>query len=250
MQKAGEFNKLKRSNVPLDKGSHRKLMQDVIFCEDKTNRRNSLVMHSEQNSRQLQWYSLRMKSLKVMEVPCKSQNDRVLSIAHQDISESIYAFGPEGTDAVYGVLCTDHILYIYIRIKKDIQLFTQIDTGSVAQDKVWYMAQHKEWLTAGKDFKIRKWNISPIVPNKLKDNEPQQLHSDKITDCVEITSPLSVATCSLDHSIVLYDLKKKEVLRRLSQRHVTGVRHLRYLKDFGGILISTGFEIFANVWVP
>ena len=25
---------------------------------------------------------------------------------------------------------------------------------------------------------------------------------------------------------------------------------MRYMKDFGGMLISTGFEIFANVWGP
>lgn len=80
--------------------------------------------------------------------------------------------------------------------------------------------------------------------------EPVQLHSDFITDCVEISNPLCIATCSLDRSIVLYDLKNKEALRRFSRKHVTGVRHLRYMEDFGGILISAGYEIFANVWGP
>ena len=48
----------------------------------------------------------------------------------------------------------------------------------------------------------------------------------------------------------MYDLKNGEAMRRFSRKHVTGVRHLRYLKDFGSLLISTGFEIFANVWGP
>lgn len=82
------------------------------------------------------------------------------------------------------------------------------------------------------------------------DDDPQQLHSDLITDCVEVLSPLSIATSSLDRSIVLYDLKRKEVLRRFTKKHVTGVCHLRYMKDFGGMIISTGFEIFANLWAP
>ena len=80
--------------------------------------------------------------------------------------------------------------------------------------------------------------------------EPFQLHSDLITDCVEILNPFCIATCSLDRSIVLYDLKNREALRRFARKHVTGVRHMRYMKDFGGMIISAGFEIYANVWGP
>lgn len=117
------------------------------------------------------------------------------------------------------------------------------------QSKVWFLPQHKTWLTAGKDFKIRQWNVSPLAKTHLME-EPVQLHSDLITDCVEIINPFCIATSSLDRSIVLYDLKKKEVLRRFTRKHVTGVRCLRYMKDFGGMIISTGFEIYANVWGP
>ena len=62
--------------------------------------------------------------------------------------------------------------------------------------------------------------------------------------------PFCIATCSLDRSIVLYDLKNREALRRFSRKHVTGIRQLRYMEEFGGYIISTGFEIFANVWGP
>ena len=71
-----------------------------------------------------------------------------------------------------------------------------------------------------------------------------------MTDCVEIPSPFCIATSSLDRTIVLYDLRNKEALRRFSRKHVTGVRHMRYMHDFGGLLISTGFEVYANVWGP
>lgn len=90
-----------------------------------------------------------------MQVPVKKKIHHVLHIAHQDLSQSLYSFGPQGTDAVYGVLCSDHILYFYIRNRGRIELFYQIDTGNVVQGRVWFMSKHKAWLTAGTDFKIR-----------------------------------------------------------------------------------------------
>ena len=75
----------------------------------------------------------------------------------------MYAFGPQGTDAVYGVLCSDHTMYFYIRNRGKIELFYQFNTGEVHQTRIWFMPKHKAWLTAGKDFKIRQWNISPIA---------------------------------------------------------------------------------------
>ena len=148
-------------------------MQDVVMCEDKRKNENTLIMHSEENSKILQWYSLDLKVMYTEEVPCKGQSDRVLSVAFQDLSQSLYSFGPQGTEAVYGVLCTDHILYFYIRIRARIELFHQIDlSGIEAQVKVWYMPLHKAWLTAGKDFKIRQWNVSPLAKKSLMDDDP------------------------------------------------------------------------------
>ena len=74
-----------------------------------------------------------------MQVPVKSKSDIVLSIAYQDLSKSLYSFGPQGTDAVYGVLCTDHTLYFYIRNRGRIEHFYQIFTGEVMQTKVWFL---------------------------------------------------------------------------------------------------------------
>ena len=78
--------------------------------------------------------------------------------------------------------------------------------------------------------------------------DPVQLHSDLITDCAEILSPFCVATCSLDRTIVLYDLKNREALRRFDRKHVTGVRILRFMKNFVGMIISPGFQNYANDW--
>lgn len=250
MQQAARFHSIKRSHRPQDKGRHKKPMQDVLLCVDTKNKAKTVVMHSEENSTTVQWYGLNFKPICNMQVPVKEKNARVLCIAHQDVSKSLYAFGPQGTDAVYGVLCSDHILYFYIRNRGRFELFHQIETTQQElQTKVWFMPKHKAWLTAGKDFKLRQWNISPIA-QKREMGDPVQLHSDLITDCQEILSPFCIATCSLDRTIVLYDLKNREALRRFDRKHVTGVKHLRYMRNFGGMIISTGFEIYANVWGP
>ena len=165
MQQAGKFNKLQRSGKPVDKGRHKQPMMDVILCIDAKHKNKTLVMHSEENSTRLQWYELNLKPVYSESVPVKARTDKVLCIAHQDISKSLYAFGPQGTDAVYGVLCSDHTLYLYIRNRGRVELFYQIDTGKCLQTKVWFMPKHKAWLTSGKDFKIRQWNISTLVDN-------------------------------------------------------------------------------------
>ena len=55
-----------------------------------------------------------------------------------------------------------------------------------------------------------------------------------MTDVVEITAPFCIATASLDRTIVMYDLKAREVLRRLNDGHVTGIKKLCYVPNFGG----------------
>lgn len=104
-------------------------------------------------------------------------------------------------------------------------------------------------MTAGTDNLIRQWNISPNV-SIPQVGEPIKLHNDNITDIIEIMAPLCIATASLDRTIVMYDLKNKEVLRRLNDGHITGIKKLCYVENFGGQLISLGFETFVNVWGP
>jgi WD40 repeat protein len=76
------------------------------------------------------------------------------------------------------------------------------------------------------------------------------LHTDEITSVVEILNPVCVATCSLDRTIVLFDIVHREHLRTISDGHEKGVRHLRYSFGNAGALISIGSEIYANVWAP
>ena len=69
-------------------------------------------------------------------------------------------------------------------------------------------------------------------------------------DICEIHNPFSIATCSLDKKIIIYNLLEKEVIRILEGDHSKGVKKMSYNPYFGGHLVSVGNEIFANVWGP
>jgi WD40 repeat protein len=45
---------------------------------------------------------------------------------------------------------------------------------------------------------------------------------------IEILTPLCVATCSRDKTIVLFDIEHREHLRTIKEHHDTPIRHLRY----------------------
>lgn len=74
--------------------------------------------------------------------------------------------------------------------------------------------------------------------------------------------PFSIATCSLDKKIIIYNLVEKEIIRVLEGDHIKGVKkylfkivkhshyRLAYNSHFGGHLVSVGHEIYANVWGP
>ena len=70
-------------------------------------------------------------------------------------------------------------------------------------------------------------------------------------DLIEITSPKCIATCSLDRRIVLYNIIDQAVVRIIEGDHNNkGVKRLSYYPESGGFLISTGYEVYANVWCP
>lgn len=98
-------------------------------------------------------------------------------------------------------------------------------------------------------------------------------HSELITDCVEITGSDLLATSSLDGFIRIWSLdsfklkteledvesKKNATKRVVSQTetvksaavmNVSGVRSLSYTPEFGGNLLSCGYNNYINVWSP
>jgi WD40 repeat protein len=71
---------------------------------------------------------------------------------------------------------------------------------------MWYLKNHKTWVTAGKDFKLYEWDI-------INDNKPGckvltkfDDHEENIMDVCEICEPLMIATASIDKTIRIYSL--------------------------------------------
>ena len=50
--------------------------------------------------------------------------------------------------------------------------------------------------------------------------------------------------------MVIYSLVEREIIRIIDGEHPKGVKRLSYSAEFGGHLISIGFEVYANVWGP
>lgn len=148
------------------------------------------------------------------------------------------------------------------------------------QTRVFYMQKQQIWLAAGADNILRHINISSstvaeksksqqerqgeeqesdCVIQEIRDHETlQPVHSDEITDCVEITNPLCIASCSKDMTIVIYDLERRQVLRYIPRadekgkdiHHLKPIMHLRYQSLNGAHMVSIGNETHANVWAP
>ena len=87
---------MKRSGFPIDVGKHKSPMQDVILCEgnDKEKGLVSCILHSEQNSKSLQWYDTNMKPIAALEVPINGLQGKILSIAYKDMQQETLSFGP------------------------------------------------------------------------------------------------------------------------------------------------------------
>lgn len=122
---------------------------------------------------------------------------------------------------------------------------------------IWYLENHKCWLTSGKDMAIRQMNIKRYYEeewdwNKKKINDTIfkfSGHTDLIMHIIEINLPHSIASCSLDKTIRIYNLKERFLITQL-KGHQTGIRQMSYVSIFGGFFVSVGYEPHIYVWSP
>ncbi len=75
-------------------------------------------------------------------------------------------------------------------------------------------------------------------------------HKGQIMDVSEIHMPPALATCSLDHTIKLWDLQSGQKLGSLKPAHATGVRSLDYIPEYRGLLASVGLDKLVALWSP
>ena len=180
-------------------------------------------------------YDYKMNVVKKMKSPLKKEG--FINCVTYDESNKLYV-----------CTATDGYIHFFQKSKIKIDFLKSVEAPCI-QTGIWYMDRQKLWLTGGKDNKLRHWNI----PLGIKDGDLMQtidIHKDEITCCVEVLKPFCVATCSLDRTIVLFDIVNREHLRTIDDHHEKGIKHLRYSIHCGAQLISMGSEIYANVWSP
>jgi WD40 repeat protein len=81
------------------------------------------------------------------------------------------------------------------------------------------------------------------------------VHVKQITEIIEITVPKLIASTSLDGKIKLWDLYERMFISDLKDpsphsKHNRGIRGATYSYDYGGNLLTFGFENYVNVWCP
>jgi WD40 repeat protein len=158
---------------------------------------------------------------------------------------------------MFGVCTTDGQLHFYTKGKMQIEYRSSIRTieshrnpKPSIQSRIFYLPKHALWLTAGMDFMMRVWDTQKTARDCLL-GDPLKLHRDEITDCVELANPRCIITCSMDRTIVFYDMNARQRLNKIDAgKHEMGIRHLRIQSVKAPQMVSIGNELYANVWTP
>jgi WD40 repeat protein len=159
---------------------------------------------------------------------------------------------PINTVGIYAFTATDSFLHLYLQMRAGVKFryWKAIPMGTIML-KIWYLRQAGLWATAGADHKLYTWNVhNNPLSDEYQVGRGLSLHYDQITDCVEINDPKCICTCSMDRSIVMYDLQQGYVIRAIRLAHDNAIRKLTYVKDYGGYLISASYDMQAKVWQP
>jgi len=181
-------------------------------------------------------------------------------------------------DQILACVCSNRSLQLFGLYGTAFKRIKTVNSVSV-QYAIWYLEKHKAWITASripeKKDGIKKsklpisleetiptkndkllgpnffndWSFNSIGPS-ISVIRTIKAHNAQIMDCLEIRQPPSIATCSLDQKIRIWDLATGDKLGTLKPAHITGVRCLDYTPDYGGFIISSAHETMIKVWSP
>lgn len=170
------------------------------------------VMVLERFAKEFKLYDYNMNFVKKIELP-KQNNLFITSVAFDDNS------------LVYGVAATDKKVYFFKKGKVKYDFLYSIETPCV-QNKIWFIQNKQIWLSAGRDYKMRQYEIEKSSGKIMREDFLR--HEDEITDCIGILTPSCIATCSLDQTIIMFDLVNGTIIRQITEKHEKGIFHLRY----------------------
>jgi WD40 repeat protein len=128
------------------------------------------------------------------------------------------------------------------------------------QSGIWYLPIHNRWITAGgADHTLRLWIMDEDgIRTYKKGNEIIKMikHTKKVTSVIDIKNPRLIVSCGLDGNICLWDGEStsKENLIAIMEdpgsKMKRGVRSMTYSYEFGGNVLTCGFETHIKVWQP
>lgn len=147
-------------------------------------------------------------------------------------------------DSLFVVSCSDKCFYIYEKDREGFRFWKKLQTPHT-HTSLWYFEKLKIWVSTCEDYALRQWDLrTGHIIGVYKG------HTKEIMDAIEISVPLSFASCSLDGIIIIWNLKDRSPLGTLAGEHKRGVRCLDYCTEAGGNLISVGYEREISVWCP
>jgi len=209
-----------------DRSFHYGLIRHIHFCPSL-----DLVSVVEMKESSVRLYNLQSEVKSKLSPPFEREAF-VLAAAYSD-SESIFL-----------VSGSDRCFYVYEKEGNNFRLAKHFKTRSV-NTSLWYLPEHKAWMSASEDNALRHWNLKAE-----REVFVYKSHTSTIMDAIEIMLPFCVATASMDGKIYLWDLNEQKKIGVLSGKHPLGVRQLDYIPDYGGNIVSVGYEREIQVWSP
>lgn len=86
-----------------------------------------------------------MKLIDKIKVPLKKEGF-ILGIGYNDSSQC------------FGCVGTDEMVHFYLQTSRGIHYYKGFDAKCI-QAKIWYLEKHQIWITAGRDFTFRQWDL-------------------------------------------------------------------------------------------
>lgn len=223
---ARKYHRFEASRKVVDKTNHWAVISNAVFCQSA-----QLVFCAERFGKELKFYEPGTQRLVDKATPPYVKPGFINSVAYDERSK------------LFGCCTTDGQLHFLQKTKTAIEYLKSITTiaeqprkradGSfekaevAIQSRIFYLPKQQLWLTAGMDFKLRHWAVHKTGAGCLL-GDPLKLHKDEITDCVELVNPRCIITCSMDRTIVFYDMNARQRLNKIEPgKHEMGIRCLR-----------------------
>lgn len=228
----------KLSNVT-DRSLHSGPVKNIAYCSSL-----DLVMVIEEGANTVKLYNLQSK--------CKSQIVPITTDKHDHmvpaLTKDSYVLSVAYSEAenLYLVSASNRRFYVFENAAHSIRQVREFPVD-VIEHQVWYFPTHRAWMSAGSDLQLKHWDVS-----SGKEFCRLAGHTQMVMDAVEITTPLCIASASLDGTVILWDLAERKPIVTLNKIgvHNKGVRSVDYCADYGGNITSVGFEKNIHVWSP